>query len=52
VLPDLRASRLGEAWEHVYLIVFDAREVFGDRAEVGQELTLDVYESYIEPLEA
>lgn len=52
VLPDLRAARLGEVWEHVYLIVFAARELFGDRAEAGQELTLDVYESYIESLEA
>mgnify|MGYP006276229635 CR=1 FL=1 len=52
VLPDVRATRNGEIWEHVYMIVFDAQEVFGSRAEPGQQLTLDVWESYIEPLEA
>jgi nitrile hydratase len=52
VLPDVRAVRGGDVWEHTYLIVFDARDVFGDRAEAGQELTLDVWESYIEQLEA
>lgn len=52
VLPDVRATRSGEVWEHVYMVVFDAQELFGDRAEPGQELTLDVWESYIEPLEA
>lgn len=52
VLPDQRATRNGETWEHVYMIVFDARELFGDRAEAGQELVLDVWESYIELLEA
>jgi len=52
VIPDLRAVGLGESWEHTYLVVFAAQEVFGERAEPGQELTLDVWESYIEPLEA
>jgi nitrile hydratase beta subunit len=52
LLPDLRATRNGEVWEHTYMVVFDACVVFGDRAEPGQELTLDVWESYIEPLEA
>lgn len=52
VLPDVRAVRGGEVWEHTYLVAFDAREVFGGRAEAGQELTLDVWESYIEPVEA
>ena len=52
VVPDLRAVGLGEVWEHTYLVVFPAQEVFGDRSEPGQELTLDVWESYIEPLEA
>lgn len=52
VLPDVRATRNGAVWEHVYMVVFDAQELFGDRAEPGQELTLDVWESYIEPLEA
>lgn len=52
VLPDVRAVRGGEIWEHTYLVVFDAQHVFGDRAEPGQELTLDVWESYIEPTEA
>ena len=52
VLPDVRATRNGEIWEHTYMIVFDANELFGGRAEPGQELTLDVWESYIDPLEA
>lgn len=52
VVPDLRAVKVGEVWEHTYLIVFAARDVFGDRAEAGQELTLDVWESYIDGLEA
>ena len=52
VVPDLRAVGLGEVWEHTYLVVFPAQGVFGERSEPGQELTLDVWESYIEPLEA
>ena len=52
VVPDLRAVGLGEVWEHTYLVVFPAQEVFGERAEPGQELTLDVWESYIHALEA
>ena len=52
ILPDVRAVKQGDVWEHTYLIVFDAQAVFGERAEAGQQLTLDVWESYIESLEA
>ncbi len=52
VVPDLRAVGLGEVWEHTYLVVFSAQQVFGERSEPGQELTLDVWERYIDRLEA
>lgn len=48
VLPDTAAAFTGENPQHVYEVRFDSRELWGDDAEPGS-LTLDLYESYLEP---
>ena len=45
-------GEIDEVLEHTYLVVFSARDLFGDRAELTQQLSLDLWESYLEPLEA
>ena len=49
VLPDTNAHRLGECPEHVYSVRFAAEELWGDSAEVGATVYLDLWESYLEP---
>jgi nitrile hydratase len=49
VLPDTNAHGRGEHPEHVYVVRFDARELFGETAEPGTTLHVDLFESYLEP---
>jgi nitrile hydratase len=49
VLPDTNAHGRGEHPEHVYAVRFDARELFGETAEPGTTLHVDLFESYLEP---
>ena len=52
VLPDLNAHGLGEHQQAVYNVRFDGRELWGQSAEPGQTVSLDLWESYLEPAPA
>ena len=49
VFPDTHAHDLGEQPQPLYSVRFDARELWGESAEPGQSLYLDLWESYLEP---
>jgi nitrile hydratase subunit beta len=50
VLPDARAHGRDGA-EPLYQVVFDGRELWGEGAEAGLEVTLDLWESYLQSIE-
>ena len=47
--PDTNAHGLGEHPQPLYNVRFDGRELWGDSAERGQTVSLDLWESYLEP---
>lgn len=47
-LPDAVAHGRGPAPQHVYGVCFDGRELWGDSAEPGQKLSIDLWEGYLE----
>ena len=49
VFPDTNAHGKGEQPQPLYSVRFDARELWGESAEPGQALYLDLWESYLEP---
>lgn len=49
-LPDVEAHRDDPPDEPTYCVRFDARELWGDEAEPGTEVTVDLWRSYLEPL--
>jgi nitrile hydratase len=49
VLPDTSAHARGENPEWVYTVVFDARELWGDAADPTLTVSIDAWESYLEP---
>lgn len=49
VLPDTNAHGAGEHPQWLYAVLFDARELWGDAAEAGLTITIDAWESYLEP---
>jgi nitrile hydratase subunit beta len=49
VLPDTNAHGLGENPEVVYNVRFDGRELWGESAEPNQQLSIDLWEGYLEP---
>jgi nitrile hydratase len=49
VLPDARAHGLGDRPEHAYAVRFEGEELWGDAAEPGTRVHLDLFESYLEP---
>ena len=49
VFPDAHAHGQGEQPQPLYSVRFDGRELWGDSAEAGQRLYLDLWESYLEP---
>lgn len=49
VLPDSNAHRLGEAPEPLYTVVFGASELWAAPEHPGDEVTLDLWQSYLEP---
>ena len=52
-LPDVAARRGERApLEPVYQVVFDGRELWGDAAEPGTSVVVELYESYLEPAPA
>lgn len=48
VLPDTNAHGLGEHPEFVYAVRFEGRELWGDSAEPGTCVHVDLFESYLE----
>ena len=49
VLPDSHAHGLGEAPEHLYTVVFDGAALWGADAEPGLRVSVDAWESYLDP---
>lgn len=47
VLPDGNAHGRGECPEHLYSVVFDGTTLWGEGAEPGTEVRLDLFESYL-----
>lgn len=50
VFPDTNAHGLGENPQYVYSVEFAGEELWGDAAEKGTCLMLDLFESYLEPM--
>jgi nitrile hydratase len=49
ILPDSHAHGQGEAPEPLYTVVFDAAEVWGQPERAGDEITADLWHSYLAP---
>ena len=48
VLPDTNAHGRGECPEHVYAVCFSGEELWGEAAEPGTSVHIDLFESYLE----
>jgi nitrile hydratase len=48
LLPDTHAHHRSLDWEPVYTVTFDARELWGDQAEPGVRVSIDLWQSYLE----
>ncbi len=49
VLPDTNAHGRGEKPERVYTILFAARDLWGEAADPSLTVSIDAWESYLEP---
>ncbi len=49
VFPDTNAHHQGEQPQYVYAVRFEGRELWGDVAEAGSFVHVDLFESYLEP---
>ena len=49
VLPDSNAHGRGEAPEWLYTVVFEAAELWGRDADPASRVSIDAWESYLEP---
>ncbi len=49
VLPDANAHGFGEQPEPLYTVVFDAADLWSQPERAGDEVTCDLWESYLEP---
>ena len=49
VFPDAHAHGRGEQPQHVYAVRFAARDLWGDGAEAGAVVHVDLFETYLEP---
>jgi nitrile hydratase beta subunit len=49
VFPDTNAHGEGEAPQWVYTVVFDGAELWGDGADTSSTVSIDAWESYLEP---
>ena len=49
VFPDTNAAGLGEQPQPLYTVRFEARELWGESAEGPQTVSLELWESYLEP---
>lgn len=50
VFPDTNAHYLGEDPQVVYNVRFDGRDLWGESAEPGTVVSIDLWESYLEPV--
>jgi nitrile hydratase subunit beta len=50
VFPDSNAHGAGEAPQHLYSVAFSGRALWGDEAEAGVTVSLDLFEAYLEAL--
>lgn len=48
-LPDSNAHGKGPDWQPCYAVEFDARELWGAEAKLGDRVCIDLWESYLEP---
>ena len=51
VFPDTNAHQLGECPQHLYSVRFEAAELWGESAEQGTAVHIDLFESYLLPVE-
>jgi nitrile hydratase beta subunit len=49
VFPDTNAHGRGENPQWVYTVVFDGKEIWGDGADPALTISIDAWESYLEP---
>jgi nitrile hydratase len=49
ILPDTNAHGMGENPQPLYSVRFAARDLWGDSAEPHQTVSLDLWDSYLEP---
>lgn len=49
VFPDARVATGSTAPEHLYTVVFDPAELWGDAAEPNTEVRIELFEPYLEP---
>lgn len=49
VFPDTHAHGRGECPQHLYSVRFEGAELWGEDAEPGTAIFLDLFESYLEP---
>lgn len=49
VFPDDNARRAGENPQHLYTVLFPATELWGPDGDARSEVTIDAWESYLEP---
>jgi nitrile hydratase len=49
LFPDALAEGRREPPQHHYTVAFEGNDLFGDDAEPGTEIRIDLYESYLEP---
>lgn len=50
VFPDSNALHQGARPQHVYAVVFKAREVWGREAPAGDSVVVDLWDDYLEPV--
>jgi nitrile hydratase len=50
VFPDSNAHGRGEAPQRLYTVVFDGRDLWGADAEPGLQVSVDAWESYLDPV--
>jgi nitrile hydratase subunit beta len=50
VFPDTNAHFLGESPQHVYSVRFDARELWGEKANPRDSVYVDIWNSHLEPV--
>jgi len=52
VFPDDHAHGRGENPQYLYTVRFEGRELWGDAAEANTRIHLDLFESYLDPMQA